>query len=148
MADVLHRQTFELRRSVNTPDFPSDTWVINPDLSAVAGVLPRYWKLTGDAVSEMTPEEKDAVDAALAPIPELYPYEFQRLLTSQQKAAIWNATEPPLTDLAIDLLTIVSPMPFNAGSELHTAVLLLGQAMPQLFTEAEVARILAMEVTE
>lgn len=148
MADVLHRQTLELRRSVNTPDFPSEDWAINPDLSAVANVAQRYWKLTGDVVSEMSTEEKAAVDAALAPIPALYPYEFQRLLTSQQKAAIWNATEPPLTDLAVDLLTIVSPMPFNAGSDLHNAVLYLGQAMPQLFTEAEVARILAMEVPE
>lgn len=145
MADVLHRETLELRRSVNTPDFPPEVWVINPDLSAVAGVAARYWKLTGDVVSEMSTEEKAAVDAALAPVPQLYPYEFQRLLTSQQKAAIWNATEPPWTDLAIDLLTIVSPMPFTAGSNLHNAVLYLGQAMPELFPEAEVARILAMK---
>ena len=35
-----------------------------PDLSAVVGVPPMYWIITGDVVSEMSQAEKDAVDAA------------------------------------------------------------------------------------
>lgn len=64
MADVLNRTTLQYLQSVNTPDYPVGDWVINPDLSGVTGVAQKYWKLTGDVVSEMSQAEKDAVDAA------------------------------------------------------------------------------------
>ena len=67
MADVLNRTTLQYLQSVNTPDYPVVDWVINPDLSGVAGVPQKYWKLTGDVVSEMSQAEKDAVDAAVQP---------------------------------------------------------------------------------
>lgn len=60
MADVINRATAELRRSVNTPDYDPGDWVINPDLSAVAGVDPKFWTVDGDSVREMTTAEKDA----------------------------------------------------------------------------------------
>lgn len=63
MADVLNRTTLELRQSVHTPDFDPADWLIAPDLSAVAEVAPRYWKLEGDSVVPMTRVERDAVDA-------------------------------------------------------------------------------------
>ncbi len=67
MSDVVHRTTLEYRVSVHTPDFPSGTWVINPDLSLLVGLIERkYWKVVGDDVLEMTQPEKDAVDAAEA----------------------------------------------------------------------------------
>jgi len=59
MANVLHRASKQYRPSVNTPDFPKEDWIINPDLSAVENVPKKYWKIIGDAVSEMTPAEKD-----------------------------------------------------------------------------------------
>lgn len=65
MATVLNRTTKQLLASVNTPDFPTVDWIINPDLSAVAGVPVEYWKIVGDVVSEMNQSEKDAVDAVL-----------------------------------------------------------------------------------
>lgn len=52
--------------SVNTPDYPVGEWIINPDLSALAGVAQLYWKLSGDAVVAMTQAERDSVDAAQA----------------------------------------------------------------------------------
>lgn len=67
MANVLHRTTLEERYSVNTPDYPVVDWIINPDLSGVVGVPKKYWKITGDVVSEMNQAEKDVVDAALLP---------------------------------------------------------------------------------
>jgi len=67
MSDVLQRTTKEQRFSVNTPDYPTVTWIINPDLSGVIGVPKKYWKITGDVVSEMNQSEKDAVDAVLLP---------------------------------------------------------------------------------
>lgn len=64
MSNVLNRTTLQLKRSVNTPDYPIKDWVINPDISTVAGVLNKYWVLTGDVVSEMTQPEKDVIDLA------------------------------------------------------------------------------------
>lgn len=85
----------------------------------------------------------EELEALLNPPDSIWPNEFQRLLTSQQKAAIWNATEPPLTDMAADLFTIVTPMPFGEGSQPQMAVMLLGQLLPELFTPEEVNRILS-----
>jgi hypothetical protein len=64
VASVLNRTTKEFRPRANTPDFPSAQWIINPDLSAVAGFPAKYWKITGDVVSLMTPAERDAQDDA------------------------------------------------------------------------------------
>jgi hypothetical protein len=66
MADVVNRTTRVHLRSVNTPDYPASEWIINPDLSAVAGVPTRYWLISGNTVTEMTPAQKAAVDAAEA----------------------------------------------------------------------------------
>lgn len=65
MANVLHRTTKVYLVSVNTPDYPEATWIINPDVTAVAGWPTRYWVITGDAVSLMSQAQRDAVDAAL-----------------------------------------------------------------------------------
>ena len=64
MANVLNRTTKEFRPSANTPDFPVQDWIINPDLSAVVGFATRYWKITGDAVTLMTAPEREAQDDA------------------------------------------------------------------------------------
>ena len=60
MADVLHRTTKVLLRSMNTPDYPTAQWIISPDLSAVSGVPAEEWVIEGDAVRAMTTAEKDA----------------------------------------------------------------------------------------
>lgn len=56
------------RTSVNTPDYNTNDWLVNPDLSGVSGVPGYYWKVTGTPpggqVEEMSQPEKDAVDAA------------------------------------------------------------------------------------
>ena len=64
MATVLHRVSYQLRRSVNTPEFCAAEWIINPDLSAVEHVPRKYWKIEGDEVREMDPDEKAAIDTA------------------------------------------------------------------------------------
>ncbi len=60
MANVLNRTTKQYLESVNTPDYPTEDWIINPDLSSVSGVDKKYWFLDGDTVREMTAAEKDA----------------------------------------------------------------------------------------
>ena len=64
MANILHRTTLEHRVSVNTPEYPDPPWLEAPNLSAVQGVDQKYWKISGDVVSEMTVTEKNAVDLA------------------------------------------------------------------------------------
>ena len=63
MANVLYRTTKEYRTSVNTPDFPIIDWIIDPDVSAVAGWDTKYWVITGDLVTLMDQAARDAVDA-------------------------------------------------------------------------------------
>ncbi len=63
MSNVIHRTTLMQKFSVNTPDYPVTDWIINPDLSALAAVLKKYWKIVGGAVLEMTQAEKDTVDS-------------------------------------------------------------------------------------
>lgn len=65
MASVLNRATKAYLASVNTPDFPVIDWIINPDISAVAGQPSRYWNIVGDVVSLMSQSERNAVDTAL-----------------------------------------------------------------------------------
>jgi hypothetical protein len=73
MASVIHRTARDSNgcllylESVNTPDYDTDDWLINPDLSGVSGVECYYWKVTGTppggSVVEMDAGEKAAVDA-------------------------------------------------------------------------------------
>ena len=63
MADVLNRQTLELKRSVNTPDYPESEWVINPDLTITQTVPWDCLRLVGDRLVEFSPEEKSVVNS-------------------------------------------------------------------------------------
>lgn len=65
MANVVNRTTVQYLQFVNTPDYDPTSWIINPDLSALASVPQKYWKVVGDTVVEMDSGEKAAVDAAL-----------------------------------------------------------------------------------
>ncbi len=69
MGDVLHRTSKAFLKSVNTPDYDSGTYAINPAGTAgleSGGVPTKYWKLTGshpsETASEMNAAEKAAVD--------------------------------------------------------------------------------------
>jgi hypothetical protein len=69
MASVIHKTDRDSSGaliqlfSVNTPDYSTNDWVINPDLSAVQGVEKKYWKVTGNSVVEMNTGEKSTVDS-------------------------------------------------------------------------------------
>jgi len=67
MANVLNRTTKKYLKSVNTPEFPTQDWIHNPDVNALINALvpARHWKITGDTVSEMSPAEKASVDEAV-----------------------------------------------------------------------------------
>lgn len=77
MADVVSKTnpTAGVRLSVNTPNFPTADWLINPLIGGVAArnstVPAKYWKVTGGTtLEEMTAAEKAVVDAQeLADVP-------------------------------------------------------------------------------
>ena len=65
MSNVIKRtDALDYRTSVNTPEFPTVDWIINPDLSLLGSVHQKYWKIVLDTVVEMTAPEKAVVDQA------------------------------------------------------------------------------------
>tara|TARA_E500000331_G_scaffold327408_1_gene346334 strand:+ start:975 stop:1493 length:519 start_codon:yes stop_codon:yes gene_type:complete len=62
MATVVHRKTLQVIYHANTPDFPSDVWVVNP---VIPDAPKRHWKspITGDSISLKSQTEKDEADA-------------------------------------------------------------------------------------
>lgn len=74
MATVINRNTLEILRSVNTPDYPLADYIINPfNLDVVAAIPRKYRKLVANTnpndtevsmVVEMDAGEKVSVDGA------------------------------------------------------------------------------------
>jgi len=64
MSSVINKTTYQYLESVSTPDYPEETWVVNPDLSAVEGIAQKYWKVVDGAAVEMSAGEKAVVNAA------------------------------------------------------------------------------------
>ena len=77
MASVINKTTFKFLGSENTPDYLDGNWIINPDLSAVAGVPQKYWKVVGNAVQPMTTAERLVVDqaSAVSSAPQQYAFD-------------------------------------------------------------------------
>lgn len=97
MANVLNRTTLQYLKSVNTPDYDPADWIINPDLSAVNGVPKKYWKISGNSVLEMTPQEKSDKDQELANTPTNIPQtkNIKTIETSKglKSKETWYATD-------------------------------------------------------
>jgi hypothetical protein len=64
MAAVLNRETKTYIASANTPDYPAQDWIVNPDMSAISGWPSQYWIISGDAVLLANTAERAAIDAA------------------------------------------------------------------------------------
>jgi len=54
--------TYRYIRHVNVSNYPTADWLQDPDVSGVASVKERYWKVSGSTVVEMDATEKLAVD--------------------------------------------------------------------------------------
>ncbi len=94
MASVLNRTTKEFRASANTPDFPTADWIINPDLTAVAGQPIKYWIITGDVVTLASVGEQATIDAA----------EAAAIATAEKDAAKTQVDVERVVRALIDLL--------------------------------------------
>ena len=66
MATAINRNDVnDFHRQIDPANFPDPPYLINPDLTAVAGHPRRYWKIVGDDVLLMDAGEQAAVDAAM-----------------------------------------------------------------------------------
>lgn len=97
MSNVLNKTTLQYLRSVNTPDYPTSDWIINPILPQC---YQKFWVIEGDTVREMTPAEKTAY--LYANEAEIYLIAEKQLLTGKTAAdyetdpnAIINPVMPP-----------------------------------------------------
>ena len=59
MSTVVHRNTLEVRESVNEPDYDTSLWLIAP---TIPDAPKRYWVVEGDDLREATDEEKVPID--------------------------------------------------------------------------------------
>lgn len=81
MAWVVNKTTFQVLYNVNTPDYPTEQWLINPDLSTIKHLNPAFLSVgvndEGDEVlMSMTPDQIDSFpqhvqEAQVAKITEL-----------------------------------------------------------------------------
>jgi hypothetical protein len=63
MATVINTTTKEVRRSVNTPDYPPPEWVV-VNQATLDAIPAKYRKIVGGELVEMDAAEKSAVDQA------------------------------------------------------------------------------------
>ena len=84
MADVINRNTGEVKRSVDTPDYdPADWLVVDRSTTETLEALPqRYRVVDGDTAREATAAEKDTIDQPL-----LDDFKAQKIRDIQQQAA-------------------------------------------------------------
>jgi hypothetical protein len=62
MGAVLNRASKQYIEFVNTPDYDPSIWVIDPDLTAVAGIAPMFWMINSDdTIGQMTASQIDTV---------------------------------------------------------------------------------------
>jgi hypothetical protein len=89
MSDVMNKTTFQVFKSVHTPDFPKDLWWNTfdnpaPKLPIGFDYSPRNWKTVEDKIVETTEEEKGKWDDE-HPVPEPIPTIEERLALVEQE---------------------------------------------------------------
>lgn len=62
MVAVLNRTTKDFLPTVHTPDYPTADYVHDPNMTPVAGLEKRDWKLVGDTPTVLTDAEWDAAN--------------------------------------------------------------------------------------
>lgn len=80
MSNVFNRITKEYKKSVNTPDYSINEWIINPKF--VPNCESKYIVVEGNIIREMTIEEKLVVDY-IEPAPEPEPLTEKELETER-----------------------------------------------------------------
>ncbi len=86
---VMNKQTFQVLKSVHTPDYPKDLWwntfdKTMPELPEGFNYNPRNWKTVDDKIVATTEEEKAKWDDE-HPVPEPIPTIEERLALVEQE---------------------------------------------------------------
>ena len=89
MSDVMNKVTFQVLKSVHTPDYPKEQWWNTfdnpaPKLPIGFDYNPRNWKTVEDKIVETTEEEKALWDKE-HPVPEPIPTIEERLALVEQE---------------------------------------------------------------
>lgn len=132
MSNVLNRTTKQYLISVSTPDYPDVDWIVNPDLSSVIGIAQKYWKISGDSVSEMTSEEKAVVDAAEA---SATPATGENYLTAEYNSInqiskeTWYRDKTELGTYTVKVKEIAYTYEGNAITQTVTSYFTLGETI-------------------
>ena len=92
MSDVMNKVTFQVLKSVHTPDYPKEQWWNTfdnpaPKLPIGFDYNPRNWKTIDNKIVETTEEEKTKWDAE-HPTPEPEPTIEERLLQVESEIKI------------------------------------------------------------
>ena len=92
MSDVMNKTTFQVFKSVHTPDYPKDKWWNSfdnpaPKLPIGFDYNPRNWKTVEDKIVETTEEEKALWDKE-HPVPEPLPSIEEQLQEIKAELAI------------------------------------------------------------
>ena len=108
MADVFDKETKRLLRSVNTPDFQTDQYIINPDF--VPDCESKYIVVELDnTIREMTTDEKEVVDY-VAPPPKPTSEQVEETRKSNIRAEIAK-TYSPSDETQIVRIALVQLLP-------------------------------------
>ena len=104
MANVLNKITKVYLQSVNTPEYPESDWIINPDLSAVAGVPSCYWRIVERVVvDEPARDETDPDTLEVTHIPAIEHTEYDIVeMTAEEKAVVDAGNTRPVTNRLAD----------------------------------------------
>ena len=89
MSDVMNKVTFQVLKSVHTPDYPKEQWWNTfdnpaPKLPQGFDYNPRNWKTVEDKIIETNEEEKALWDKE-HPVPEPIPTIEERLALVEQE---------------------------------------------------------------
>ena len=92
MSDVMNKVTFQVLKSVHTPDYPKEQWWNTfdnpaPKLPIGFDYNPRNWKTIDDKIVETTEEEKALWDKE-HPVPEPLPSIEEQLQEIKAELAI------------------------------------------------------------
>ena len=109
MSDVFNRTDGRYLKSVHTPDFDVADWIINPDLTAVAGQPSRYWIIdppASDTIRLATAGEQTTIDQGIA----------DARLATEKDGSKNNVDVERVVRALVDLL----PSEFNILRSLHS----------------------------
>lgn len=125
MADVFDKTSKRLLKSVNTPDFQTDQYIINPKF--IPDCEPKYIMVESDnTIREMTTEEKAIVDY-VAPPPKPTPEQIEETRKSNIRAEI--AKTYSLTDeLQIIRTALVRLLPDDVDVQVWDDIVVAAKA--------------------